>query len=305
VLDVLLQGGLGNQLFQVAFGIARSGDGEDVRFLRKADRDGIRKQDSGIGLVLEHLGFDLEELQFSSPVERACNFLMREYANEKNENIKCRIIEIAVDEYLKMRQNYESLTLGRGLGFFEVPERVSTKNELVIGYFQSHRWADELSRRMSGIFTNMESRRMEGIELNKEKSVVVHVRRGDYDQEGFGWLGQAYYEKALNRIQEVKTIEQVILFSDNLPVAYKMIERATSLPIMSIEKPGESALTTLEKMEGAAAYVIANSSLSWWASYLSESSSALIVAPEKWFKGFKDPRDLIPPNWLKIGSSFM
>ena len=49
-------------------------------------------------------------------------------------------------------------------------------------------------------------------------------------------------------------------------------------------------------------YIIANSSLSWWAASLSHAKNPLVVAPSPWFKQIGTPNKLIPDNWntLKI-----
>jgi hypothetical protein len=54
---------------------------------------------------------------------------------------------------------------------------------------------------------------------------------------------------------------------------------------------------TLELMRYGRAYVIANSSFSWWGAYLRMNHRASVYAPKKWFKGMEDPADLIPPDW--------
>jgi hypothetical protein len=50
--------------------------------------------------------------------------------------------------------------------------------------------------------------------------------------------------------------------------------------------------------------VIGNSTFSWWGAYLA-GSNANVVAPAKWFKHKQDPKDLIPPKWKTIQSSWI
>ena len=47
--------------------------------------------------------------------------------------------------------------------------------------------------------------------------------------------------------------------------------------------------------------IIANSSFSWWSSYLSNNKGA-IIAPKTWFgvSGPKEQYDIIPEDWIKI-----
>ena len=46
-------------------------------------------------------------------------------------------------------------------------------------------------------------------------------------------------------------------------------------------------------------YIIANSTYSWWAAILNESSSSVIVQPEPFYKWVTNA-NLLVPNWIKI-----
>jgi len=50
-------------------------------------------------------------------------------------------------------------------------------------------------------------------------------------------------------------------------------------------------------------YVIANSSFSWWAATLRFDRSARVIAPQPWFLGQEEPKDLIFSNWGRMEMS--
>jgi hypothetical protein len=56
-------------------------------------------------------------------------------------------------------------------------------------------------------------------------------------------------------------------------------------------------------MSLASANVIANSTFSWWAAALNQNKG-FVVAPDKWFRGLEDPKDLIPPDWILVKSQW-
>jgi hypothetical protein len=66
-----------------------------------------------------------------------------------------------------------------------------------------------------------------------------------------------------------------------------------------------SPAATLEVMRFGAGYVIANSSFSWWAAFLSKKPDVEVIAPQPWFQGMDEPRDLIPPNWQRIEAGYL
>jgi len=58
---------------------------------------------------------------------------------------------------------------------------------------------------------------------------------------------------------------------------------------------------TLVLMSKGKAFVISNSSFSWWAAYVASENSP-VIAPSKWFRSLPDPEDLIPSNWIRLES---
>jgi hypothetical protein len=57
---------------------------------------------------------------------------------------------------------------------------------------------------------------------------------------------------------------------------------------------------TLEIMRLGKAYIIANSTFSWWGAMLSKSENPLVICPDIWFKSQAEPLDLIPSSWKRV-----
>ena len=47
--------------------------------------------------------------------------------------------------------------------------------------------------------------------------------------------------------------------------------------------------------------IIANSSFSWWASYLNKNKNKTIVSPKKWFNPISNLnyKDILPEDWIR------
>jgi hypothetical protein len=57
---------------------------------------------------------------------------------------------------------------------------------------------------------------------------------------------------------------------------------------------------TLELMRCGKAYIIANSTFSWWGAMLSNSENPMVICPDRWFKSQAEPLHLIPKYWKRV-----
>ena len=94
--------------------------------------------------------------------------------------------------------------------------------------------------------------------------------------------------------------KKIWVFSDEIEKAKEFIPRKYFDYCRWINDDGESAVETLEKMRLGSAYIIGNSTFSWWGAFLSYTQNAPIIYPSPWFIGIDDPNQLIPANWVEI-----
>jgi hypothetical protein len=173
----------------------------------------------------------------------------------------------------------------------------------MIGYFQTYRFAVQKEvylelRNLSVINNSINEYKLLAL---IEKPLVVHVRLGDYlSEDNFGVLSNEYYDKALSLMISKFNFKHIWVFSDEIEKAKLYIPKQYLKICRWIGDEEDSAAVTLQKMRLGNGYVIANSSLSWWGSFLSNNSGAPTIAPDPWFIGMNDPIDLIPDNWIKI-----
>jgi hypothetical protein len=190
------------------------------------------------------------------------------------------------------------------LGFSHV-DLEKRKKYFLLGYFQSYRWAADPSVLLQ--LTNLKviepSRQLlDYIELAKKiKPTIIHIRLGDYTKEdGFGIVPKEYYFEALNLVASQSEVTEIWMFSDEPDVAIKYFENFSDFMVRVIPEINNSSTETLELMRYGVNYVIGNSSFSWWAAFLSHSSKKTVVAPKPWFSTIEEPKNLLPPSWLRL-----
>jgi hypothetical protein len=126
--------------------------------------------------------------------------------------------------------------------------------------------------------------------------ISLHVRRTDYISEvNFDVLTIDYYMKALEYFP--KDIPVLVISDD--PEWCKNHFNSNNFFVMSFENP----YSDLCLMSLCTYHIIANSTFSWWGSWLAKSKKT--IAPKQWFSPtgkFKDynTKDLYRSDWITI-----
>lgn len=115
------------------------------------------------------------------------------------------------------------------------------------------------------------------------KTIVVHVRLGDYAYSGADFLGGKdirlplnYYVKALNQINNLNEY-QVIFVSDEIEYCRKHFSNYNNC---IFESNGE--IIDMQLIMNADIAIISNSTFSWWGAYLNSKPQKIIFAPQYW-----------------------
>ncbi len=277
-----LQGGLGNQLFQWAFGRQLEADGRTVLYDR-ARTGGDRPYALGDLIPRESMlwtgtGWGLRAM---------------ERAGLLSDTSRVRYVR------QKVSGHDES-----------VVERLG-RTSYLRGSFQSPKYFDAVAvpvreQAMAHLRTMLTP---SGLRLADEltadpASVAVHVRRGDYVTNPnaaamHGVLSGDYYANALDLMAE-RGFTRRVWFSDDPEWVRDNLANDGDVicPVdATVSDGGEIAL-----MASCRAQIIANSSFSWWGGWLSaDAGSASVIAPASWFAdGHSDAADLIPPEWTQV-----
>jgi hypothetical protein len=296
-----LTGGLGNQLFQLAAAMALAGR-ENI-YIEKSIGLPRKQPDGSSDLeafnLPSHVWFSSKK-EAPRIIKKFLNVSLRfGISSSRNKNkIGSKPVNffssLVLSTYLGTRRH---IVTPRGIGYapIDLPKRA-----FLVGYFQSYKWSDVVIKELMSI--NLRSLRPEFVnfvELARiEKPILVHVRLGDYVSiSTFGIPSKKYYENAINYILESSNLKTIWLFSNEPEEALGLLPESSLKQIRIIPDSGLTPAETLELMRHCHAYVIANSTFSWWGAYLSYNQKSLTVAPTPWFKGEASPKDIIPESW--------
>ena len=150
-------------------------------------------------------------------------------------------------------------------------------NTIYNGYFQSELYFKHNKNKIFNLF-ELENVLIDN-DIDKNK-IAVHVRRGDYikysDTHTNLFETTSYYKKAFEYFGLNK---DYIVFSDDIDWCKK------NICLQNIEYSKEdSDVRDLASMAKYPNKIIANSSFSWWAAWLTNNKDT-VIAPAHWFTG--------------------
>ncbi|MFI5735146.1 alpha-1,2-fucosyltransferase [Kribbella sp. NPDC051587] len=146
------------------------------------------------------------------------------------------------------------------------------------------------------VFDRVEGPALDALRLISDESrtcIALHVRRGDYiNSSSHVVLPMDYYRRALSIVGP----GEIIVFTDDREWCLRNFEWC--LPRVVVSSP--SAIIDFVLMTQCDRHVIANSTFSWWASYLARSDR--VVMPDSWFTA-SEPRRLELSSRLRFRQS--
>jgi len=131
----------------------------------------------------------------------------------------------------------------------------------------------------------------------------IHVRRGDYlhFMGEKGVLPANYYSRAIAKIQlKVKNIGRWMIFSEDLAWARANLGFVPNAEIIDYQSPDRD-IEDLMIMKACSAGIVANSSYSWWGAALGDRPERPIITPDRYWKDSSWTADgWALPNWLQV-----
>lgn len=281
-----LKGGLGNQMFQYAFGeLLRRKHGRDVYYDKGFFNGPFSERVTPRKYELDAFGIKLaKEVDFSfykstKPLKRLAR----------------KLIGIPAFDIFHDPEHYvDPATLP------------SDRSIYLDGYWQNFRYIEPLLDQLRNEFTlddthfSIEYRHWFEQITADEKSVAVHVRRGDYvtnaaASELFVLCSVDYYKNAIKLVKEKVSDAKFYFFSDDINWVKANLGDATASYVET-----RSHFEDFQLMRTCRHSIIANSSFSWWGGVL-KPSSCVVAKPISWWKSVQPKENLDPKSWVGVG----
>lgn len=288
---VKIKGGLGNQMFQYAFGLSIANKyGKDLyldltwyndtsidtkrKFLLNnyienynIASDSMIKKMIGERTFINLLQFKLENIFL--PI------YWRRYILEKKPQYDSRVFEINKDVYFDgtwMNENYF------GINKDYIKDIYSKRPDLNL-------YQEEIET-----------------QIRQSDSVSVHIRRGDYannitTNKYHGLVPIAYYKSLIEEISQINPNTHFFFFSDDIDWVRENIKSNHNYTYVLQSKYGMEH-HDLYLMSLCNFNIIANSTFSWWAAWLNSNPQKKVYAPRKWSSTILDSKDILPNNWI-------
>jgi hypothetical protein len=270
---LVLEGGLGNQLFMYAAARSICLDFNLPLFI-----------DIQTGFLKDHryqrtLKLDLFKVSYTHTIIEEMDFISFNILNR----IKIIFRRLPSQQRFYISDHYPQNFRNLRLRTF-----------LLKGYWQSERWFIKYQSilRKEFEFKNQPSEEillMKSDIDKKECSVALHLRTKDYQNK----LDHKYYDQAINMFTTTFNNPFFYIFSDDLTSAIPYENLGENFKVISTHNDHEDFYLISQCKH----QIIANSTFSWWAAWLNSFPEKLVFVPQNW--GFNIE---IPSGWTIINN---
>lgn len=294
MIIIKLWGGLGNQLFQIAFGYMlqrKFGDSLifDTHFYsHQYGPLGKRKYVSSV----QFPNLQIQRDQFRPLIIRIVENRYISYGIRKYFGLQCTLgnYHLVLE---KLHHYYSSLSYKHHkINYYD-------------GYWQSEKYfiqyRDELLKLFTPTYKIQKIVKSWRDSLNSDCCVAVHIRRGDYLRGGKGiglLLDIQYYKTCIHKLQEKLKNPLFCIFSDDIEWCKNQL--ATEENIIFVENKIENGdIIDLFSIAACDHGIMSLSTFSWWSNWLrkNQKNSIVIYPSGNYFNQF-----FFPSSWICINN---
>ncbi len=259
-----LKGGLGNQMFQYAYGRTLELAGKKIIFNTSFFNGTKSKIDTAREFKLN-------------------NFNIKTRANFVNK--QSPIINLINKLLTKLRLKE------KGFGYWQSEKYFKNIESNIIEEFT-------LKKQLDSKFNNIIK------QMTNTPSVSLHIRRGDYVNDPktkafHNVCHLEYYTSAIDIIKASINNPTFFIFSDDIDWVSENLE--ILYPCFWVSNLEGEDYEELILMSQCKHNIISNSSFSWWGAWLNQNPNKIVVAPKQWFVNkASDEIDILPPEWIRV-----
>ena len=291
-----LNGGLGNQMFQYALGRHLAEKNSSILKLDLSFLESYKHRKYGLYCfnIHEHIA-SIEEIN-----------IFKKNANRLSISVGRISNKLGLNFFITPFYYRNSYVIEEKSDDFDPSVLEAVGNIYLKGYWQSEKYFIDIKEILLKEFTikyKMDSVNYEILKsIVKNVSIAVHFRRGDYvDKDDVkkvhGTCSMNYYRKAIDYMRAKEPEACFYAFSDDPKwVKENFIIEA---PFNVIDhNDASSHYEDLRLMSHCKHHIIANSSFSWWAAWLSQNPDKVVIAPKGWFNKEVDIASRFPDGWV-------
>ena len=267
------QGGIGNQLFQIAYALKLSKEYKKKIYLLNDHINPIGGDERS--RELEFLGFNIEEK----------NLFLPKYKWFRSKYIKYFKPSIAYIDDSNYKNNF-----------------LNDKYLLLDGFFQDPQELENIRNYLKKII--QDKAKDHNFRIKDRRTVAVHIRRGDYvsnrhASNSLGFVGLDYYLSSIDLIKQKINDPKIEIFTDDVKWVKKNLNHIGPFNIISERNMGSNK--EFLYFFSYQNFIIANSSFSWWAPWLNYSNiDGLVICPKLWFSNKQKSKLNMIESWTKI-----
>ena len=280
---ILAPGGIGNQLFALAFALSVSE--------KKKIKVSVYANSRELVMAFKEANRSSKEFQNVRMVFGSLRHAWLSKINGKVNNLSLK------------QKKFLGKTASK---FVTVRDPSSIPNELlesdvnnpwlVSGFFQKASFIDGLSENIKFFLSDLicdSNYRIDTALRNTVRIVGVHIRRGDYTKiRDYGTLSLEYFSQILSDI--CKERDKIIVASDELEV---LNDFASFRDVEIISPKTYSPLETIRMLTKSEVFIMSNSTFSFWVGWLVSLRGGLVIRPNPWFKVTE-----VPENYLSLNN---
>ncbi|MEL6863365.1 MAG: alpha-1,2-fucosyltransferase [Bacteroidota bacterium] len=290
MIFIRLKGGLGNQMFQYAFGLKMA---QQHHTQLSIDLSSLLDRSRG-DFVYRDYDLSIFEVVHQFTVSPA---LLRFLYKSKSSGVT----KLVRQQINKGRQHIKEAHFHYQPSLIEGPD-----NTIYEGWFQSYRYLEGVEDRLREEFRfkmpTLPISQSLYEKMQASQSVCLNVRRTDFLKvDNLNTTNLDYFLRGARHMANLLDNPVFFIFSDDIDWCREHIRLDHPMHIVDHSHKGHKFGNYLQLMSNCKHYIIPNSSFAWWAIWLNSYIDKKVIAPKKWFNDSNiDTSDLVPSDWIRL-----